>query len=142
MEGKRKAILIVEDDRTMAKVLQFNFEKAGFETTVAFSGEEACTKTAEKTFDVVVTDQRMAAMTGIEFCRRLRRDGKHAGVPIILLTGKHLDQAAANQLDELRIAAMMTKPFSPRKLIETAQGLIHEQSGTANCDDTLPAKSS
>jgi len=113
MNDRGKRVLIVDDNVALARVTQFTLDGAGFETETAFNGRLALEAAARTQFDIVITDQQMPEMTGIELCRALRATPNYATCPIILLTAKGLELELPRVRDELGIDATFSKPFSP-----------------------------
>lgn len=111
----RKAvnILVVEDSLTVKKRLSMALENAGFSIETASNGQEAWEKARRKQFDFVVTDEQMPVMSGREFCRRLRSDGRYAFTPIIFLTADRDDL----DLESLDVSAVFHKPFNPQSIV-------------------------
>lgn len=81
-------ILVVDDSKLAAKMVQDRLVSKGYEVSVAFSGEEALAEVRDEVPDLVVSDLTMPGMDGYELCQRLRRDPTTAEVPIILLTSR------------------------------------------------------
>jgi two-component system chemotaxis response regulator CheY len=118
-EGKR--ILVVEDNRPMAGVVQFVLQQAGFDVGVAGNGREACECLETGSFDLVVTDQQMPQMTGCELCAHMRQDEQYARTPVILLTAKTLELELPDLTRQLGHVRMIAKPFSPSHLVKVIQ---------------------
>ena len=78
-------IIVVDDDKVLRKNLAFYIRSQGFDVDAAESGEEAIEKCKSKFYDVVVTDIRMAKMTGFELMKNIKKI--HPGSEIILVTG-------------------------------------------------------
>ena len=66
-------MLVVEDEAALAELIRYNLAAAGLRATIAGSGEEAELLVAEEAFDLVVLDWMLPGMSGLEFCRRLRK---------------------------------------------------------------------
>ncbi len=116
-------ILLVEDDPALAELLRFNFEREEFEVTQTPDGEEAMLLATERTPDIILLDWMLESLSGIEVCRRLRRDPATANIPIIMLT------ARAEEGDRIRgletgADDYVTKPFSPRELIARVKAVL------------------
>jgi CheY-like chemotaxis protein len=124
MPEPNKAILIVEDNCVMADIMRFNFKRAGFDVTVASNGREGLERLRERQFDLVVADYQMPKMNGEEFCRNLRQDPRHAGTPAFLCTAKGFEIDTVQLSAELQITRILTKPFSPRELVEAAREVL------------------
>ena len=106
-------VLVVDDDRDEGTLLQDLLTRRGHECLYTDKPEVALEHLAERDFDVVVTDVRMAGLTGIELCERIRI--AHPDVPVIVITGQaDVETAVA----ALRAGAwdFVTKPIDPRQL--------------------------
>jgi two-component system phosphate regulon response regulator PhoB len=109
-------LLLVEDDKTLAELLIWHFEREDFEVRRTGDGEEALVMAEESVPDMVILDWMIEGISGLEVCRRLRRRPATANVPIIMLT------ARAEEADRIRgldtgADDYVSKPFSPRELI-------------------------
>jgi two-component system, OmpR family, phosphate regulon response regulator PhoB len=81
-------ILIVEDEPPLVELLSYNLEKAGFHAHIARDGEEAMLAVEERKPDLVLLDWMLPYVSGIEICRRIRRNPETRDVPIIILTAR------------------------------------------------------
>ena len=79
-----KRLLLVEDDRALADLVTFHFERSGYDVTRTGDGEEALILADEVKPDIVLLDWMIEGISGIEVCRRLRRRQVTANVPIIM----------------------------------------------------------
>jgi CheY-like chemotaxis protein len=120
-----KRALIVDDNLALSRVTQFALDRAGYETQTARNGRLALEMAQESQFDVVVTDQQMPEMTGIELCRELRKLDAYADCPIILLTAKGLELELPRLREELGINAVFSKPFSPGAVVRAVEDLVN-----------------
>jgi DNA-binding response OmpR family regulator len=118
-----KRVLVVEDNASLSIVLRFNLQGGGFDVVTAANGREAWGLAQTDTFDLVISDEQMPEMSGLEFCRRFRdtKEGRH--VPIVLLTAKQLELNERQVSGELGISKILGKPFSPRALVRLAREL-------------------
>lgn len=109
-------LLLVEDDRPLADLVTFHFERAGYSVTRTGDGEEALILVDEVKPDIILLDWMIEGISGIEVCRRLRRRPQSANVPILMLT------ARGEESDRIRgfetgADDYVTKPFSPKELV-------------------------
>src|SRR6476660_6017125 len=111
-----KRLLLVEDDRSLADLVAFHFERAGYEVTRTGDGEEALILVDEVKPDVILLDWMIEGISGIEVCRRLRRRATTANVPIMMLTARGEESDRIRGL-ETGADDYVTKPFSPRELV-------------------------
>src|SRR5688572_18336650 len=109
-------LLLVEDDPALAELLEYRFESEGYEVRVTGDGDEALIYAAEQVPDLVILDWMIEGTSGIEVCRRLRRDKATGHVPIIMLTARDAEDDRIRGLD-IGADDYVTKPFSPRELL-------------------------
>ncbi len=109
-------LLLVEDDPALAELLEFRFKAEGYAVTVTPDGDEALLLAQEEAPDLVLLDWMVEGTSGIEVCRRLRRDKATAHVPIVMLTARGAEDDRIRGLDT-GADDYVTKPFSPRELI-------------------------
>ena len=112
-------LLLVEDDPALLELLEYRFSNEGYSVRATADGDEALILAAEDTPDLVILDWMIEGTSGIEVCRRLRRDKSTAHVPIIMLTAREaeddrirgLDTGADDYLTELlaRVGAVMRR---------------------------------
>lgn len=115
-----KRILLVEDERTLAKALKFNLEKEGFSVETAFDGEEALNAMSGGEPDLVILDLMLPKIDGYEVCRSIRRS---SDIPIIMLTARDEDIDKILGL-ELGADDYMTKPFNVRELLARIKAIL------------------
>lgn len=108
-----KKILVVDDEKPIADILQFNLKKEGFEVYCAYDGNTAIEKVEEISPDLVLLDIMLPQRDGMEVCREIR---KKYDMPIIMLTAKDSEIDKVLGL-ELGADDYVTKPFSTRELI-------------------------
>ena len=115
-EVGKPSLLLVEDDRALADLLIWHFDREGYDIVRTADGEEALLLAEERTPDVVILDWMIEGVSGIEVCRRLRRRPTTAHVPIIMLTARGEESDRIRGL-ETGADDYVTKPFSPRELL-------------------------
>ena len=116
-------ILIVEDEGPLVTLLRYNLEREGFAVSEASDGEEALLRAAEDHPDLILLDWMLPLLSGIEVCRRLRRQPESATVPIIMLTARGEEGDKVRGLD-YGADDYVTKPFSPVELIARIRALL------------------
>jgi two-component system phosphate regulon response regulator PhoB len=112
----KPSLLLVEDDRALADLLMWHFDREGYDIVRTADGDEALILAEERTPDLVVLDWMIEGVSGIEVCRRLRRRASTAHVPIIMLTARGEESDRIRGL-ETGADDYVTKPFSPRELL-------------------------
>ena len=118
-----KRLLLVEDDRPLAELVRFHFDRAGYEVTRTGDGEEALILAEEVRPDLVILDWMIEGISGIEVCRRLRRRPATANLPIIMLTARGEENDRVRGL-ETGADDYLTKPFSPKELVARAGAVL------------------
>ena len=116
-------LLLVEDDPALAELLEFRFKGEGYRVRVTGDGDEALMLAAEDAPDLVILDWMIDGTSGIEVCRRLRRDKTTAHVPIVMLTARGAEEDRIRGL-ETGADDYVTKPFSPRELIARVAAVL------------------
>ena len=121
----RRRILVVDDEPSIAALLEYNLQLAGYDVRCVSDGEAVFDALGPFRPDLIVLDRMLPRMDGLEVCRRLRREKNE--VPVIMLTALHdvSDRIAglAGGADDY-----MTKPFSPQELIARI-GAIFRRTG-------------
>lgn len=118
-----KRLLLVEDDRPLAELVAFHFDRAGYAVTRTGDGEEALLLADEINPDLILLDWMIEGVSGIEVCRRLRRRDSTVNVPIIMLTARGEEEDRIRGLDT-GADDYLTKPFSPKELIARASAVL------------------
>ena len=116
-------VLLVEDDPALSELLEFRFRAEGYAVQVTPDGDEALLLASEEVPDLVVLDWMIEGTSGLEVCRRLRRDKATAHVPIIMLTARGEEDDKIRGL-ETGADDYLTKPFSPRELIARVAAIM------------------
>jgi two-component system, OmpR family, phosphate regulon response regulator PhoB len=125
-------VLVVEDEAALATMLRYNLEKQGFRVEEAADGQEALTRIAEMSPDLVLLDWMLPVMSGIEVCRQIRRGTRGRDLPVIMVTARTEDQDAVRGLNT-GADDYITKPFSMDSLVARMRALLRRT-------NALPAK--
>ncbi|BDG49227.1 transcriptional regulatory protein WalR [Parageobacillus sp. KH3-4] len=127
-----KRILVVDDEKPIADILQFNLQKEGYEVICAYDGEEALQKVEEVMPDLILLDIMLPQKDGMEVCREVR---KKYDMPIIMLTAKDSEIDKVLGL-ELGADDYVTKPFSTRELLARVRANLRRHSQTVAQEET------
>lgn len=119
----REKILIVEDEKDIVKMLEYNLKKEGFKALSASDGEDALDLVIRQRPDLVILDLMLPGMDGLEVCKNLKNDTKTRAIPVIMLTAKSQESDKIVGL-ELGADDYVTKPFSPRELIARIKAVL------------------
>lgn len=121
-----KTALVAEDNAALRRVIGFTLRGCGFDVTAASDGAIAWEAAQESDFDLVVTDQQMPNLNGLELVAKLRESANHRDTPVILLTAKGLEIELEQVREQYGVAAMLHKPFSPSQLGQLAEASVSQ----------------
>lgn len=113
-------VLVAEDNRVLADVIQFNLVDEGFDVVVAHNGRKALNLARKQTFDLIICDYQMPGLSGEELLREVRAESKSQEAVCILCSAKGYELDVARLTDELQLMQVVLKPFSPNELVEFA----------------------
>ena len=125
MKNETIKILLVEDEASLAKIIQQTLKNLGFDITIASDGEEGLKLLPQVQPDVVVADIMMPKMDGMEMVRRLRKTDRNT--PILFLTAR---SAVSDVVEGFELGAddYLRKPFSMLELIVRVRALVNRSS--------------
>lgn len=110
------SVLLVDDERDLLSLLDFNLRASGFETLLATTGEQALAQLRRRVPDLVLLDVMLPDVSGTEVCRQIKSDPRTRHVPVVMLTAKG-DEVDRVVGFELGADDYVTKPFSVRELV-------------------------
>jgi two-component system phosphate regulon response regulator PhoB len=124
----KRRVLLVEDDTSLAEVLTYNLQEAGFDVAHAADGREGLQQAQVISPSLILLDLMLPLMDGIEVCRRLRSDPATREIPIVMLTARSEE---TDQVVGFSVGAddYVTKPFSVKVLMERVKALLRRRSG-------------
>ncbi len=126
-----KKILVVEDEKAIADILEFNLKKEGYNVTCAYDGEDGLGKARELNPDLILLDVMLPKLDGFEVCKSVR---KFSNVPIIMVTAREEEVDKVLGL-ELGADDYITKPFSMRELMARVKANVRR--GFAPADESV-----
>jgi DNA-binding NtrC family response regulator len=119
----RKAILVVDDEKSQREILEMILSGEGYDVTTASSGEAALKFVADRRFDLVLSDLKMTGMSGIDLLKELVAYDK--SIMVILLTA-HGTVDSAFEAKDLGAFAYLQKPYDREKLLETVSRALNK----------------
>jgi len=117
-------ILVVEDERKIARFIELELKHEGYEVIITRDGREGMEQYEVQSADLIILDLMLPKMSGIEVCRRIRT--KDTETPIIMLTAKDDVSDKVMGLD-MGANDYMTKPFEIEELLARVRGLLKRQ---------------
>ncbi|WP_205702154.1 response regulator transcription factor [Candidatus Izimaplasma bacterium ZiA1] len=126
-------ILIIEDELSIQKMIEYDLKQLNYEIDSALDGFEGYKKASSTLYDVILLDIMLPNMNGLDICKKLRQEGNEAY--IIMLTAMDDEY---NKIKGFEIGAddYVTKPFSPRELAARIKAGLRRK-GVSKNDDTL-----
>lgn len=128
-------VLYVDDDAVQQRISANALQSLACKVDQAQNGLEAWDLLQKKQFDLIITDNEMPYLTGLQLVNRLRLHG--SDLPVILASSS-ADQLVPAQLASLRLSARLQKPFSPTDLIRAVQPIILSALSTPTKKNTRP----
>lgn len=119
----KEKILVVEDERDINDLIQYNLEREHFKVIQCFDGESAVKLASRELPNLILLDLMLPAIDGLEVCRYLKQDERTKNIPIIMLTAKSEE---SDVIVGLKMGAddYITKPFSPKILTERIKAVL------------------
>lgn len=116
-------ILVVEDEKDLQEVLDYNLRRAGHDVAAALRGDEGLRLARTARPDLILLDLMLPDLSGMEVCKALKRDAKTASIPILMLTarGEEIDRVLGF---ELGADDYVVKPFSVRELLLRIEAIL------------------
>ena len=124
-DERRRRILILDDDPHIPRVLKIKLEREGYEVSTAINGEQGLELYCSSHFDLVLTDQMMPKMNGIEFAKRIRELHPDQRTPVIFLTGT-MREEDLEFFESMENAHRVPKPPSPKQVIKLIDSILED----------------
>ena len=130
------SVLLVDDERDLLSLLDFNLRAAGFETLLATTGEQALAMLRRRVPDLVLLDLMLPDVSGTEVCCQIKADARMRRVPVVMLTakGEEVDRVVGF---EIGADDYVTKPFSVRELALRLKAVLR-RAGPARSSERPP----
>ena len=122
-----KRVLVVDDEIHIVHVVAIKLRNNGYDVFSADNGAEAYELACRENPDIIVTDFQMPVMTGLELVEKLRQNDKTKDTPVIMLTARSF-AISKEQQEQLQISGCLSKPFSPRELLENIEDILYQKS--------------
>jgi two-component system phosphate regulon response regulator PhoB len=133
-----RAVLVIDDEPELVKLLDYNLTKAGYAVFTARNGGDGLAAARRHDPDLIVLDVMMPGLDGWDVCKRLRGDPATAAVPILMLTAKAEEGDRVLGL-ELGADDYVTKPFGVRELLARVKALLRRSETAAASGEVVKA---
>jgi two-component system phosphate regulon response regulator PhoB len=116
-------IFIVEDEKPIITLLQYNLEKEGYKVNFSETGEEAIQSIKKNVPDLVILDWMLPDFSGIEVCKQIKKINKLKNIPVLMLTAKSEEEDKVRGF-ESGVDDYVTKPFSYKEILLRVKSLL------------------
>lgn len=122
-------ILIIEDEKDIVRMLEYNLKKEGYATVSIRKGDGAADLAAKERPDLILLDLMLPGVDGLEVCRSIKQNENTSRIPVIVVSAKSKETDKIVGL-ELGADDYITKPFSPRELIARVKALLRRSAAS------------
>ncbi len=116
-------IFIVEDEKPIITLLQYNLEKEGYKVNFSETGEEGIQSIKKNVPDLVILDWMLPDFSGIEVCKQIKKINKIKNIPVLMLTAKSEEEDKVRGF-ESGVDDYVTKPFSYKEILLRVKSLL------------------
>ena len=121
-----KQVLVVDDEPMMRRVLCLILEQKGYACVDVQNGEEALAVLDSQTpVQLLITDNQMPVMNGLQLIAKIKNSPSHCHVPIILFSG-HLSEEAEGLAIHYEISGMLSKPLNVSEMLGAVESVLAE----------------
>jgi len=120
---RKEKILVVDDEKDIIELLQYNLEKEGYRISCAYSGEKCLENVKTELPDLILLDLMLPEIDGLDVCKFLKNNPQTSHIPIIMLTAKGEETDIVLGL-ELGADDYITKPFKVRELLARVKTVL------------------
>ena len=118
-----KSVLVIDDSPSIRRMVAMTLGAAGYSVTEADDGKTGLMRASDSRFDMIITDQNMPGMTGLEFIKAFRSDPSNRGVPILFLS-TDTDGTLRNAARDAGALGWLAKPFEPPRLLAVTSKVL------------------
>jgi two-component system phosphate regulon response regulator PhoB len=132
----RPRVLIIEDERDLVEGLVVNLQKEGYEAIVSYDGQEGLRKAQTLLPDLILLDLMLPGRSGTDVLRDIRAGERTREIPVIIITARSEE---TDQVVGFSLGAddYVTKPFSPRVLMQRIKALQRRMEGSSDPQDVI-----
>ncbi len=131
-----KVIVVIEDEKDIQEIIQYNLSREGYQVLVADDGQSGFNLITKRHPDLVILDLMLPEIDGLEVCRLLQQNSKTKHIPIIMLTAKSEESDIVLGLG-MGADGYITKPFSQKELVARVKAMLRRIKAIADDGVTL-----
>ena len=122
--GDQKRILIVEDELDFAKMVKLRLESVGYQVMIAADTYDGTQKVLKERPDLLILDLMMPAGGGFAILERIKQHPITVTMPVIILTGKTVDEEVQKNAKKYGVSAIFVKPYKSEHFVEKVKSLV------------------
>ena len=122
--SQNRKILIVEDELQFAKMVKLRLESEGYEVALATDAKIGTQKVMEGDFSLLVLDLMMPGGGGFALLEQVHERPDKANIPVIILTGKTIDDEVREKAKVYNVADIILKPYESKEFVEKIKALV------------------
>ena len=135
----KETILVVDDEREILELVEYNLVKNGYQVNCVTSGEDALRSIRSQFPNLILLDLMLPGIDGLDVCRSVKNDSRTTAIPIIILSAKG-DEADIVTGLELGADDYVTKPFSPKVLVARVRAVLRKRTQEVPEDNAVIRK--
>jgi len=120
----KKKILIVEDEVEFAKMVKLRLQSVGFEVSLATDVQVGTQKMMDEDWDLLVLDLMMPGGGGFSLLERVHQYPEKTRIPVIILTGKTVDEDVRSKAEAYHISDIVMKPYESKAFVEKIKSVV------------------
>jgi len=133
MSGPQRTVLVIDDEAHITHVVSLKLRNAGYEVVTAADGEEGFEAALQHAPSLVITDLQMPYLDGLELSKKLKKTRETADTPVLMLTARGFGLTDGD-IEDTNIVGMLSKPFSPREMLNTIQEILGDATDSGPSD--------
>ncbi|MBN1780586.1 response regulator [bacterium] len=119
----RKKVIVVEDELSFAKVIKMRLESHGYSVEIVSDAYQGTQSIFKNQYDLIILDLMMPAGGGFSLLDRIRKNPNKSAIPVIVVTGKNLDETDRLTAENNEVKAVFQKPYNTEKFMNVVQAL-------------------
>ena len=119
-----KRVLIVEDEMAFAKTVKLRLESEGYEVIVAGDAYTGTQVIIKQDLDLIILDLMMPAGGGFSLLDRIRKIPNKVTIPVVILTGKTIDEEVMEKAKVYDVAEVVSKPYESKEFVAKIKAII------------------
>ena len=120
----KKRILIVEDEMDFARMVGMRLESIGYETHIAGDAYSGTREILQGEYDLMILDLMMPAGGGFTILERIQNYPAKCTVPVVVVTGKTIDEEVKETSQKYNVAAIFPKPYDNKEFVRKIKSLV------------------